>query len=59
MVSVTGKPLFAYSIVGKNKDLKLNLPNFSCNFTHPSTAPGTVTGRGPYEGILLSPLLLK
>ena len=47
IVSVIGKPLMAYSIVGSNKDSNFNLPNLSCIFTQPSTTPGTVTGKGP------------
>ena len=35
------------------------MPNFLCNSNQPSTAPGTLTGKGPKEGIFDIPFSSK
>ena len=54
MTGETGNPSAAYLMAGENSCFHGNLPNLSCSSHHPITAPGTETGRGPFEGIDLS-----
>ena len=49
--SITAKPLSAYSIAGANRSASFIVPCFSSSVTHPSNAPGTVTGSMPVVGI--------
>ena len=42
-----------------NNSLNSNNPKNLWIATHPATAPGTVTGNGPYGGIFSMPFLLS
>jgi hypothetical protein len=49
--SMTGNPFSAYAIAGASRSASFIVPCFSSRVTHPSNAPGTVTGSMPVVGI--------